>query len=412
MRAWSAVALLLVVGIVNLADRFLPGILTEPIKHDLHLTDTAVGLINGFGFLIVYAVMGIPIARLADRGLYGMVIAACMATWSVMTMVGGLAQSGWQLALTRMGVAVGEAGSTPAAHAYISRNFAPDRRAAPLAVLTLSTPLAGTAGLMGGGLLGQALGWRSAFFIIGGLGLLLAPLVLLALGPRQARIGPATATQARLPAAGVVQLLKKRSYLLILLASAFIAVGGYAHTTFAPALLVRAHGMTLGSVGVEYGIAMGLSGVIGTLITGRIADRLSSRDPRWLLWTVAAMILVLLPFTTSGYLVENRHLAVGLLSLTMIISTAWMAPVVAAVQRLTPVNQRATASALLLFVSAILGSLGPVAAGMISDALLATHGAKSLGYALLIVPVTHVMAVLLYLLASRSFTAELIEQHD
>lgn len=406
-RAWTAVALLTFIGTLNLADRFLPGILTEPIKHELQLTDTAIGLINGFGFLIVYAIMGIPIARLADKGAYGVVISACVAVWSLMTSLGGLAQNGWQLALTRMGVAIGESGSTPAAHAYISRNFPPHARALPLSVLTLSIPFAGTFGLMAGGLLGEAFGWRSAFLIMGGFGLLLVPLVLLVMGLRQ-QAAPRVATKSA-SVSGVLPLLRKRSYLAILLASAFIAVAGYAHNTFAPAFLVRAHGLTVGQVGVEYGIAIGLSGVIGALVTGRIADYLSHRDARWLLWAVIAMILILLPLTTMGYLIHERRAAIWLLSFSMIISTAWMAPVIAAVQRLTPIEDRATASAILLFVSAMLGSLGPVVTGMLSDAMLETHGAWSLGYALLLAPAMHVLSIVFYWIASRRFKEEMIE---
>src|SRR6185295_1195754 len=112
-RAWAAVAVLSLVGTLNYVDRFLPGVLAEPIKRELALSDTAIGVINGFGFLIVYAVLGIVIARVADRGIFGTVIAGCLTLWGAMTMLGGAVQSGFQLALTRVGVAVGEAGSTP-----------------------------------------------------------------------------------------------------------------------------------------------------------------------------------------------------------------------------------------------------------------------------------------------------------
>ena len=119
--------LLAIVGTLNYADRFLPAVLAEPIKADLALSDTEIGIINGFGFLAVYAVLGIAIARIADRGAFGLVVSTCLTLWGAMTMLGGSVQSGFQLALTRVDVAVGEAGSTPAAHAHVARNFAPDR---------------------------------------------------------------------------------------------------------------------------------------------------------------------------------------------------------------------------------------------------------------------------------------------
>src|SRR5260370_11298413 len=110
-RAWTAVALLTLVGMINMIDRAMPGVMVEPIKHDLQLSNSALGLVNGFGFLLVYSVMGIPIARLADRAAYGLVISGCIALWSAMTLLGSFVHNGWQLAVTRMGVALGEAGT-------------------------------------------------------------------------------------------------------------------------------------------------------------------------------------------------------------------------------------------------------------------------------------------------------------
>ncbi len=133
----------------------------------------------------MYAVLGIAIARIADRGAFGLVISSCLTLWGAMTMLGGAVQSGFQLALTRVGVAVGEAGSTPAAHAYVARNFPPERRAAPLAVITMAIPLASAASLIGGGLLAESLGWRTAFVVMGLISVLFAPVVIFVLGLRQ-----------------------------------------------------------------------------------------------------------------------------------------------------------------------------------------------------------------------------------
>jgi MFS family permease len=210
-RAWAAVIVLAVVGTLNYVDRFLPAVLAEPIKNELALSDTAIGVINGFGFLLVYAVVGIVIARISDRGAFGLVVTGSLTLWGAMTMIGGAVTSGFQLALTRIGVAVGEAGSTPAAHAYVANNFAPERRAAPLAVITLSIPLASAASLLGGGLLAESLGWRTAFVIMGAFSVAFAPVVLCVVGARQRIAATPTA-----PAAEAVKwrdLLRKLSYL-------------------------------------------------------------------------------------------------------------------------------------------------------------------------------------------------------
>jgi predicted MFS family arabinose efflux permease len=406
-RVWVAVAVLAFVGTLNYVDRFLPAVLAEPIKADLALSDTAIGVINGFGFLIVYAVVGIVLARFADRGAFGLVISGCLTLWGAMTMLGGMVTSGFQLALTRVGVAIGEAGSTPAAHAYVAHNFIPERRAGPLAVITLAIPLASAASLIGGGLLAESLGWRMTFVIMGVLSVLFVPVVLMALGRRQTMASVVVAPQE-----SVVwwDLLRKPSYLAIVTCAAFISVAGYSLTTFAPAFLMRSHGMSLGEVGLQYGLASGITGIVGLLFIGRLADILAARDPRWLLWVVAAMTAVLIPFSALAFVVESRVLSVWFISLSYVIGTAYMAPSVAAIQRLVRPDQRATASAVFLFFSSTVGSAGPFLTGVFSDALSADLGPDSLGRALLLVPVAQVMAVAMLLIASRRFRSEMVEE--
>ncbi|MGE2725743.1 spinster family MFS transporter [Mycolicibacterium pulveris] len=405
-RAWAAVVLLAIVGTLNYADRFLPAVLAEPIKQDLALSDTMIGVINGFGFLVVYAVVGIAIARIADRGAFGLVVSVCVTLWGAMTILGGAVQSGFQLVLTRVGVAIGEAGSTPAAHAYVARNFVPERRAAPLAVITLAIPFASAASLIGGGLLAQSLGWRTAFVVMGVISVLFAPLVLLVLGRCQDMpAGPAHTAAAGNP----WDLLRKPAFLMIVGGGACVSFAGYSLTAFAPAYLVRTREMSLGEVGVQYGIASGLTGIVGLLVVGRIADRLSAKDPRWLLWLVGVMIAALLPFSALAFLVESRSLCILFIAMSYVIGTAYMAPSIAAIQRLVRVEQRATASAVFLFFGAIVGSAGPFLTGVISDVLTADIGVMSLGRALLIVPVAQIVAIGCYAAASRWFMRDIVD---
>jgi predicted MFS family arabinose efflux permease len=411
-RAWAAVMLLAIVGTLNYADRFLPAVLAEPIKNDLALSDTAIGVINGFWFLAVYAVLGLVIARIADRGAFGLVISTCLTLWGAMTMLGGAVQSAFQLALTRVGVAVGEAGSTPAAHAYVARNFPPERRAAPLAVITMSIPLASAASLLGGGLLAQTLGWRTAFVVMGAISVLFAPIVLVVLGRRQPMPVAVAPADDVVRTAKVLDLLRKPSFLAVVVGAAFISFAGYSLTTFAPAYLIRTREMSLAEVGVQYGLASGLTGILSLLIIGRVADRLSVKDPRWLLWLVAAMTAVMIPFSTLAFLVESQTLCIWFIALSYVVGTAYMAPSIAAIQRLARVEQRATASAIFLFFSAMVGSAGPFLTGVISDALAADLGNMSLGRALLIVPVAQVIAIVCYLVASRRFMREIIASDD
>lgn len=408
-RAWTAVMVLALVGTLNYVDRFLPGVLAQPIKQDLALSDTAIGVINGFGFLIVYAVVGILIARVADRGAFGAVVASCLTLWGSMTMLGGAVQSGLQLALTRVGVAIGEAGSTPAAHAYVARNFAPDKRSAPLAVTTMAIPLASAASLLGGGLLAESMGWRGAFVTMGAISVLLAPVVLWVVGIRQSLPAPP-------PRSGGVSLhwwhlLRKRSFLAMVAGTALVSAAGYSLTTFAPAFLMRTRGMSLGEVGIEYGLLTGLLGVLGLFIVGRIADGLAARDPRWLLWIVVILITALLPASVLAFVVENRMLCIFLLALSYVIGIAYLAPSIAAIQRLVLPEHRATASAVFLFFNATLGAVGPFLTGVVSDSLAGALGTQSLGRALLIlVPSMQLLAIGCYALAARRFRRDVIPE--
>ena len=173
-------------------------------------------------------------------------------------------------------------------------------------------------------------------------------------------------------------LLTKPSFVAIVAGAACISMAGYSLTAFAPAFLMRARGMSLGEVGVQYGVTSGLTGILGLLLVGRLADRLSSNDFRWLLWLVAAMTATMIPFSAMAFVVDNRSLAVLFISLSYV-GTAYMAPSIAAIQRLARAEQRATASAIFLFFSAIVGSAGPFLTGVISDALRPDLGNMALG---------------------------------
>src|SRR4051794_18956486 len=210
---WVSVLVLMLVATLNYIDRILPNILLEGIKKDLQLSDAMLGLINGIGFHIVYIGLGLFIARLSDRGNYRLLIGASVFIWSAMTMFGGMAQTGWQLGLARMGVAAGEAGSTPAAHAFIAQNFPAERRAAPLAVMSMGIPIGIMIGIMSGGILSHVWGWRTAFAVMGGLSLLAVPLVFLLLRGSQRRPDPMAPIRSL---RGALVLLKKPSVVTIL----------------------------------------------------------------------------------------------------------------------------------------------------------------------------------------------------
>jgi predicted MFS family arabinose efflux permease len=406
LMLWGPVFVLMLIGILNYIDRILPNILLEGIKRDLNLSDTMLGLINGIGFHFVYIVFGLAIARLSDRGNYRLIIGASVFAWSVMTMFGGMAQTGWQLALARMGVAAGEAGSTPAAHAFIARNFPPERRAAPLAVMSMGIPIGIMIGIMGGGFISHLWGWRTAFVVMGGLSLLAAPLVFIL--PGQSRAKPGSQPPIR-TLRGTTILLKKPSVITLIAASTLIAGAGYGGLQFGPAFLMRSHGMSVVSVGMWYGLSLALAGLAGLAVSGILANRLTALDPRWTIWLLIGLPVLALPFSIAAVLVPNGWAALVCIAIAGIPVLASPPLCVAALQRVTTIDMRATVSAVMLFFHGSAGSLAPLLVGMISDGLRPRFGNQSLNAALLVIPVLYAAAIAVYFLSTRYFRAELIE---
>lgn len=397
---WPVIVLLVLIGILNYLDRALPAILAEAIKHDLNLSDTTLGSINGILFLFVYAAATMPLARVSDSGRYKQVVVLSLAVWSVMTMLGGWATSAWQLALSRMGVALGEAGGTPAAHAYITRNIPIARRAMALSIFTLSLPIGTMAGFVVAGVGGEYLGWRWTFILAGVAGLALAIVSHFLL-----RRGGVQGVQAEpsLPAAPIGQLLRKPSVIAILAASSFMGMGGYTSAAFTAPFLMRSHSLSLMEVGVAYGAASGLSSVAGLLLVGWITDKLGLRDRRWMLGTVIVMLMVCVPFSFITFTTSDVRLALFGLGLNHTLAVAYVAPVFAAMHRLAPIALRARASGLQLLASSIMGGVGPVIAGVISDGLEPELGSDALARAMFVIPAAYFLAMLFYAAALWRF---------
>ena len=189
-NARFGLAMLFVVALFNYIDRSIISILQEPLKADLHLSDTQLGALTGLSFALLYTTLALPIARLADRVNRKRLIAAALAIWSTATGCCGLANSFGVLVLFRMGVAFGEAGVVPASHSMISDYFPPRKRGTALALWGLSNPFGTMLGFAAGGWITAAMSWRQAFLVFGVLGVALAPVVLLMKEPRRGGTDP------------------------------------------------------------------------------------------------------------------------------------------------------------------------------------------------------------------------------
>jgi predicted MFS family arabinose efflux permease len=405
-RGGVIVGLLLLINVVNFIDRQLPFILIGAIKADLQLSDAQIGLMAGLSFAIVYSFAALPLAHIADRWSPRWVLILSLGTWSAMTAVSGLANSFAHLVFARAGVAASEAGCTPSAHALIARLILPRRRALALAIFSIGVPIGSTLGLMLGGWINDVADWRTAFFVVGLPGLAIAVIAWLALP----KLPPAQTIQIAPPhfLATVRQLFALPSFRYMATASALYACGSYAINVFAPAFLMRVHGLTASQAGLRMGIVFGVGGLIGTFAGGVLADKLAQRDEAWRQRLPAIGQWLSLPTAIAAWLTPNLDLAVFFLTISYMMGLLYFAPTFAAAQSLVPDRIRATASAVLIFCLTIVGSsVGPLFVGWLSDLLVPTYGALSLRYALCSMGVTIALSAIFFHLASRALPGDM-----
>jgi MFS transporter, Spinster family, sphingosine-1-phosphate transporter len=409
VRGLLILGVLVFVNILNFLDRLLPSILVQAIRRDLGLSDTQIGLMGGVAFAVVYSFASVGIARIADRRSPRAVISISLALWSVATAFSGFAQNFWHLLLARSSVAAGEAGSTPPAHALISRIFPSDRRSLAVAIFSLGVPIGATLGLALGGWINDALNWRAAFFVAGVPGLIVAALIRFVVPdpphPAQsvARSGGFAAT--------LRSLFSKRSFRHMAAASSLFAIGSYALNVFAAAFLMRTFHVKSAQAGLLFGLAFGVGGFVGTFAGGALADFLGRRDPRWRQFVPAIGLALSAPTALVGFLVPSLAISVACLTLVYLFGLLYLAPTFAAAQSLVPDESRATVSGVLLFCLTLVGaSVGPFLVGVLSDALSPRYGALSLRYAFCAMPLTMIWSSIHFALAARALPADLSPQ--
>ncbi|KAA1194619.1 MFS transporter [Pseudohalioglobus sediminis] len=399
----------------NFVDRQILVILQEPIKVDMGLSDAQLGLLSGFSFALVYITAGIPIAWWADRTNRRNIIAGALTVWSGMTALSGLAQNYTHLLLARIGVGIGEAGGSPPAHAMISDYYPAHQRGTALAIYSTGVHLGILLGFIVGGVVSQFYGWRVAFFSVGIPGILLAVVFVLTVKePSRGRWDSASAEVHKPTLAETLKTLSRfRSFWLLALATGLSAFAGYGSGNFAPSFLIRNHGFSVGEVGVILAIVSGGAGMIGTFLGGYIADKLGHRDRRWYLWVPAIAGLIALPLSFPYLLLDNTALVLGFSFFLSIAMNTYLGPALAIAHGIVPPAMRAQASAILFFVLNLIGlGLGPLTAGLLSDALQPHYGEDSLRYAMLAIALLSTPSILLYYLASRRLPHDLAAREE
>jgi len=415
------VGLLLVIYTLNYLDRQIVNIVAEPIKNELRLEDWQLGLMSGLAFAVFYSVLGLPLAKYADneRTSRPALIAVCLAVWSAMTAVCGLAQTFMQLLLARVGVGIGEAGCSPAAHSLISDTVPRERRASAMAVYSMGIPLGKLFGLLLGGVVAHALGWRMAFILVGAPGVLIALLAWKALPePRVARSAAASSLgEAPSMTTSLRKLVPIRTFWLATLGGSFMSFLSYGQTAFLGSFFMRVHHVNVGQAGIMLGLALGGAGAVGTWLGGVLTDRAARRDKRAFMVLPLIASLAGAALFVSAVLAGDVWIALGLLAAATALTSLWYGPIFATVQSLVAPEQRAMAAAVCLFLINLIGlGLGPLTFGILSDMM--NHGvpgliaqgfgpAMGLRYALVIGSFTTVISAVFFLLAARTIRAEL-----
>ncbi|WP_292685346.1 MFS transporter [Novosphingobium sp.] len=377
---------LLIVYVFNFLDRQIVNILAEPIRRDLDLSDTQIGLMTGLAFALFYTVLGLPIARYSDRPTTdrGRLIAVALAVWSAMTALCGFAQNFVQLLLARVGVGVGEAGCTPAAHSLIADRVPAERRASAMAFYALGIPLGSLLGMVIGGYLADEIGWRKAFLFVGAPGVVLALVVVLLIGDtgrKASAASEAAAGESMMQA--VRSLLSSRTFLILLAAASACSFLSYGKTTWTTIFFQRTHGLTPGEVGFWFGLWGGLAGMLGTWLGGWLADKFGKHDRRHVVTAPAIGMAVAVPIAISAYFATDWRMGLLLLMVPTVLNSLYYGPVFSSTQGLVALRHRAMASAVLLFCQNLIGlGLGPLFFGMLSDLIKPAFGDESVRYVL------------------------------
>jgi MFS family permease len=428
-RGYTRYAMWLLLGIyvVNFLDRQVVNILAEPIKNDLGLADWQLGLMSGLAFAVFYTFLGIPIARLAERKNRAVIIGTATAVWSGFTALCATAGNFWQLIAYRIGVGVGEAGCSPPAHSLIADYAPKDKRASALAFYAMGTTIGSLLGLVMGGLIADAYGWRAAFLVAGVPGLIFAALAVFTLKePRRLM-----AEQARQMAAAsatfgqtMAYLSKRRTFWFIAFAAAIKAFIGYGHAPFTASFFLRNHPTeiatladrfgvgSVGFLGLALGLISGTAGAIGSWVGGWIADRYGKRDLRAYMVTPAIASLLTIPVYIVAVSIDQAAVALFILAINAFLGTLWYGPVYGTGQSVVPPHMRATAAAILLFIINLIGlGLGPLAVGGLSDWFNKGMGlgpAEGVRWALIVASTFGLVAFACFWLARRTIREETV----
>ena len=423
-RLLLSAVVLFAVNVLNFYDRHVPGALTEPIRKEFHLTDTQIGLL-GSAFIWIYALVGLPLGRIADSGSRKKLLAAAIFVWSSLTASAAFAGSFGMLLFSRVGVGVGEAACAPTATSWLGDLFPPDKRSRVLALFMLGVPVGGALSFFFSGSLALAYGWRTAMALAAAPALILIPALLLL--PEPVR-GASEMHPPTLSRGSMWSILRIPTLWWIIASGALLNFSMYAIATFLPAFLSRIHGLSLASSGIASGFVYLSGGLAGCVTAGYLGDSIIRRRRDGRLRIAAMTALAAAPLACYGVLQPRGSLLIATICLTLAYAllTTYYGLVYSAIQDLVAPNQRGATMAIYFMAMYMCGaSFGPLLTGRLSDFL--AHRAASLAgsatvnesfraiglqQAMLIIPVLSVALALVLYSGSRSMIADVADRES
>jgi predicted MFS family arabinose efflux permease len=395
---------------VNFMDRNVMSTLIDPIKAELGVSDTLMGLLVGFGFAIFNSIAGIPIARWADRGDRRAIMALGMVVFSSLTVLSGLARNFWHLAVARVGVAVGEATGVPPAHSMIADYFSKETRAWAMAVFQSSLYLGIFLGYFVGGWFGEYYGWRMAFFVAGAPGLLIALLLWLTVDEPQRKGADDKPDRGVVEPLGDVLrfLAAQRAFLCIALGIALVSLSNYSLSVWVPSFLRRIHGASGAEIGTVVAVIKGAAGAAGTLAGGFLIGKIAGRDTRVHLLLTAVVTALVAPALVVFLFAASKDVAYTAFAVSIVLVGFHYGPCYAIVQSLVRARMRSVASSVVFLGISLIGlGCGPFLIGLFNDLLSSRLAEQSVRYSLLLSVVAAALGAACFLLACRFVTADL-----
>jgi len=408
-QRWKMLAVLFLVSTVSNVDRQIMTVALEPIKAEFHATDTQMGLLTGAAFALFYATLGIPIARLADRGNRKLIITISITFWSLMTAVCGAAQSFAQMFLARLAVGGGEAGALPTSQSLIADYFPPESRGKAIGIFAMAGVAGYAAALIGGAQIASRFGWRAMFVIFGLSSLLIAVIVSRSLRePRNMLPRPANRAAGERAGASIKALARKPSFSWQIAGGGFYGIVSYGALIFVVSHLVRSFGLPLAQAGTVYGLISTVTAVVGALAGGYLTDRLGRSSPAAVPMLTGILMIAALPAYVLALLTHDFNLFIVAAMIGGCLIFCAGPSMFAGIHIVCGSPRRATAIALLYFVMNSIGlGGGPALTGVLSDAFGAHHGsAMGLRMAMLVALTALLPGGACFIIASRTMKAD------